>query len=90
MTGAAARKQRGNELAERAAELSSQGRELIRSIADLAGRIAQTEDEVARIHQQIGENGLSAISAQALQHAERARRFAEHERREQARWAARG
>jgi hypothetical protein len=59
---------------------------LARSVADLAGRIAQTEDQVERVHEEIAQNGVSAVAALARVHAARARGFAEHERRERQRW----
>ena len=90
MSDAATREQLGDRLAEQATAATSRARELRRTVGELAGRIAQTEDEVARIHEQIAECAVSAIAAQAPEHAQRARRFAEHERRQQQRWSAAG
>ena len=79
---------RAAQKAEQVAVLRATGQELARDIADLAGRIAQTEDEVVRVHEDIARSGVSAASTDALQHAESARRFAEHERRQQQRWSS--
>ena len=53
MSDAATREQLGDRLAEQATAATSRARELRRTVGELAGRIAQTEDEVARIHEQI-------------------------------------
>jgi DNA repair exonuclease SbcCD ATPase subunit len=77
-------------LHEQAAEMRSLTRELLRSLAETAGRIADTEDEVARVHEDLAASGVCPIAGQELrEHAERARQFAEHERREQQRWSSR-
>jgi uncharacterized small protein (DUF1192 family) len=88
MADARERDQAGDRLAEQIAALKILAQELTRSIADLAGRIALTYDEVARVHEEIAQNGVSAIAAHAPEHAERAHRFAEHERSEQQRWSS--
>jgi hypothetical protein len=80
----------GDRLRNQAAVLKLVGQELMRSLGEAAGRMAQTEDEVVRVHEEIARCGVSVVAAQALEYAERARLFAEHERREQQRWAARG
>jgi hypothetical protein len=83
------REQEGVRLREQAAVLKLLGQELMRSLGESAGRMAQTEDEVVRVHEEIARCGVSVVAAQALEHAERARLFAEHERREQQRWSTR-
>jgi hypothetical protein len=84
------REQVGDRLREQAAVLRLLGQELMRSLGEAAGRMALTEDEVVRVHEEIARCGDSVVAAQALEHAERARLFAEHERREQQRWSTRG
>ncbi len=80
----------GDRLREQAAVLRLLGQELMRSLGESAGRMAVTEDEVVRVHEEIARCGVSVVAAQALEHAECSRLFAEHERREQQRWSARG
>ncbi len=61
--------------------------ELMRSVGEMAGRIAETEDEVARVHEELAASHVRPIAAAVLLgHAERARQYAEHERNEQQRW----
>ena len=50
-----------------------------RRIRDLAATIAQTEDYVAAVHDDIA-NGPSTAAGEAPRIAAKARRFAEHER----------
>jgi two-component system chemotaxis response regulator CheB len=80
--------ERAVEQAEKFAVLRARGQALVRGTADLAGRIARTEGEVMRVHEDIAQAGVSSVASDALQHAERARRFAEHERRQQQRWSS--
>ena len=56
------------------------------SLSETAGRIAQTMDESARVHDEIAESQTGTVAAR--EHADTARDFAEHERREQQRWSA--
>jgi hypothetical protein len=80
------RAQSGDQPAEQIAVPRALAQELARSTADLAGRIAQTDDEVVRVHEEIARRAVSApIAVHALQHAARAGRFAEHKPREQQR-----
>jgi hypothetical protein len=71
--------QRARELRER---LQNQRREL----AALAGSIAETEDQVASIHEGIAQ-GDSRIADQAAAVAKSSRAFAEHERQEERRFS---
>ena len=87
MVGPVEREQVGDRLREQGAVLNVLAEELRRSLGEAAGRLAQTEDEVVRVHEEIARTGVSAVAAQGLEHAERARRFAEHERGEQRRWS---
>jgi hypothetical protein len=79
----------GDRLGRQSAVLRIVARELMLSLSETAGRMAETVDEVVRIHEGIAGLGISAVAAQALEHAEHARRFAARERAEQQRWAAR-
>lgn len=77
-------------LREQAAEMKSLTLELMRSVGEAAGRMADTEDEVARVHEDLAAGRVGPVAAhELLEHAERARQFAEHERHEQQRWTAR-
>jgi hypothetical protein len=78
----------GDRLSERATLLRARAQELLRSISDTAGRIALTEDEVGRVHEEIARSGISTTADEAREHALRARRYADHERREQRRWSS--
>jgi hypothetical protein len=53
-------------------------------LAALAGSIAETEDEVASVHEGIAQ-GNSRIAGQAAEVARSSRAFADHERQEQRR-----
>ena len=57
-----------------------------RTLADLAGEIARTEDDVARVHEEIAA-GPSTLAAEAKEQARKARAFAQHEREERDRWS---
>ena len=81
------RQQHGDRLRQDATALRLRGRDLAQELSESAARIAQTADEFARIHEVIAANGVSACATQALEHAERARLFAQHERAEQRRWS---
>jgi hypothetical protein len=74
----------------RTAAAKAHTEERAQQIADLAGRIAETETEVARVHDQLAQVAPTATrAAEAAEQAARARRFAEHEKQEQQRWDAR-
>ena len=47
---------------------------------ELAGQIADTESEVARVHDEIAENDAAPMTDQASEHADTARRFGAQER----------
>jgi len=81
------RQQLGEELLQRAAALRLLGQALAQEVSDSAGRIAQTEDDVARVRDAIANSGVSTTAADAHERAERARRYAQHERHEQQRWS---
>jgi hypothetical protein len=89
MAGSQEHEQSDDRLSDEMAVLRFRTRESMRRLADVAARIAQTEDEVVRVHEEIARNSGSALADQALEQAERARRFGEQERREQQRWSAR-
>ncbi len=90
MSDSGERDQLGERLREQAAELESLTTELLRSVSHMAGKIAETEDEVARVHEDLAGSPVNPMDAhEVLEHAERARRFAEHERQEQRRWSSR-
>jgi len=76
-----------DELPARVSENYARTRALAQQLSEMAGRIAITESEVARVHEQIARAGLSAAAAQAGERAIQARRFAEAERRVERRWA---
>ena len=71
----------------RAAAAVSQSEELSEQISEIAAGVADTEDQVADVHEHLADNPTSSIATAALDHADRARRFADHERQEQQRWA---
>jgi hypothetical protein len=76
-----------DELRARAAAAISRSEELSERVGQMAVTVADTEDKVADVHERLAENPDTATAA-ALTHAARARRSADHERREQQRWSA--
>jgi hypothetical protein len=76
-----------DELRARAAAAISRSEELSERVGQMAATVADTEDKVADVHERLAENPDAATAAAALTHAARARRFADHERREQQRWS---
>jgi hypothetical protein len=81
------RQQLADDLFARGAELRLIRQALADTISESAARIALTKDEVARVHDAIAASGVSTCAIDASVHAERARRFAQHERQEQRRWS---
>lgn len=69
------------------ADQTARSRKLRQDIAALAGKIAETEDEQARVHDDIVRDDISVTAADARGHAAQERRVAEHERQEQRRWS---
>ena len=84
---ALARQQWGDQLRADTAALRLLGEELAQEVSQSAGRIAKTQEEVARVHDVIADSGVSACVVYARERAERARRFAQHKRHEQHRWS---
>jgi hypothetical protein len=73
----------GQELNDQAAAAVQRAKDLKRRSAQLAGQIADTESEVARVHDLIAENDTTSIGEQAREVAAEARRFAAHERQQE-------
>jgi hypothetical protein len=71
---------------QRARELRQRSQNQRRDLAALAGWVAETEDQVATVHEHIAQ-GDSRVAEQAAEEARSARAFAEQERQEQRRWS---
>ena len=74
----------GQELHNQAAAAVQRARDLKQRSVWLAGQIADTESEIARVHDLIAENDTTSIGEQARDVAAGARRFAAQERRQEA------
>src|SRR4051794_39905277 len=73
-------------LLARMAAARAHGRRLATRVSRLAGEIAQTEDRVAAQRERLAATRPDRAH-ELRRSAEEARSFAEHERREQARWS---
>jgi hypothetical protein len=72
-----------DEVLGRSEAARARAQQLTDQAQQLAGDIAATEEEMARVHDQIAESGVSRTAAEAKRHAERARAFARHEHHEE-------
>jgi hypothetical protein len=70
------------QLRDQAATATEQAQESVRRSAELAGQIAETELDVARVQDAIAENEATAIGEQAREEAAHARRFAAQEQQQ--------
>jgi hypothetical protein len=75
------------DLFARTAELTLIRQVLAQALSESAARMALTHDDLARTYDAIAASGVSSCAIHAPEHAERARRFAQHERQEQQRWS---
>ena len=86
MAGTADQNDRRERLAQRALAAKARAQELSHTVAAIAADIARTEEDIARVHDDIAAGDRQPFS-DAEVHAERARRFAAHERQEHERWS---
>jgi len=86
MAGTADRNDRRESLAQRALAAKARAQELGNTVAAIAADIARTEEDIARVHDDIAAGDRQLFSDAGV-HAEKARRFAAHERQEHERWS---
>jgi predicted nucleic acid-binding Zn-ribbon protein len=75
-------------LHQQAAQAQERAEHLKTALADLAGRIAATEDKIADGQEALVSSDVTDLAELPAQQAATARAFAQHERDEQERWSA--
>jgi hypothetical protein len=78
-----------DEVLAQSAAARARSEELQEQVSATAAAVAATEDEVADVHERLAGDPHTVMSADALAHAARARRFADQERQEEQRWGTR-